>query len=140
MRIEDVFGVLHKVISTTYIERLRDFVDQNAAPNWVIASDYVIGAKERYRNAFCYTIYPLNAELESTLTEIRQAIPQDLKDTSLISDTVAECLRSTRRFSFCFVTRQGHGFLLTPPTSEPVSMQPLRSSEHAQIGTSKPPP
>jgi hypothetical protein len=110
MRIEDVFGVLHDAISTTYSERLRDFVNRNAVPNWVIASDYVIGDKDRHRNAFCYTIYPLNDELESTLTEIRKRIPQDLKDTPRISGTIAECLQSTRRFSFCFVARQGQRF------------------------------
>ena len=110
MRIEDVFGVLHDGIENNYGERLRGYLTRNPAPNWVIASDYVVGDKNRYRDTFCYTIFPIVGDLTATQTEIREKIPRDLKATSVITDSIVECLRSHQRFSFCFVIDRRRGF------------------------------
>ena len=110
MTLDDIIRVLHDGILQNNGEHLRDFFDQNTVPNWIIASDYVIGDKDRHRDAFCYTLYPISDEFVSTKTEIAGKMPNDLKSTSRISDTIVECLRSTRRFSFCFVVRQREGF------------------------------
>ena len=110
MTLEDVLRVLRDGINRNDGERLRNFLNQHAALNWVIASDYVIGDKERHRDAFCYTIYPVNDELASTQAEIAGKIPNDLKHTSRINAPIIDCLRSTRRFSFCFVVRKGQRF------------------------------
>jgi hypothetical protein len=112
MKIEDIIGILHELIHRNYAELLEDFLNKDAAPNWanwVIASDYVIGAKSRYRDTFCYTIYP-GDELPHILAEIKMKIPNDLKNTSHINDNMIECLRSSRRFSFCFIVRRGQKF------------------------------
>jgi hypothetical protein len=110
MRIEDVFRVLHDGIENTYGERLRNYLTCNPAPNWVIASDYVIGDKNRYRDTFCYTIFPVVGDLTATQVELREKIPRDLKATSLITNSIVECLRSHQRFSFCFVVDPRRGF------------------------------
>ena len=111
MKLEDILECVHGVIHNNYIEHLTEFLHKHPAPNWVIASDYVIGETARYKNAFCYTIYPIiGNELVSTLKEIKTRIPNDLKHTSGISNEIVECLRSRRRFSFCFIVSHGQKF------------------------------
>jgi hypothetical protein len=110
MRIEDVFRVLHDGIENNYRRRLRCYLTRHPVSNWVVASDYVIGDKTRYKDAFCYTIYPIANDLTATQREIREKIPRDLKSTSVITDSIVECIRSDERFSFCFVVDKGQGF------------------------------
>ncbi len=110
MKMEDIYNVLRGVIHNNYIVPLKGFMNSYATPNWVIASDYVIGEKGRYKDTFCYTIYPIGDELVSLLKEIKAKIPNDLKHTARIGNDIVECLRSDRRFSFCFVIERGQKF------------------------------
>jgi hypothetical protein len=110
MTLENLLTVLTETIDKSHLGHLTAFFASNPAPNWVIASDYVIGDRGRHRDTFCYTIYPVDDEIVSTQAEIRRMIPADLKNTSAVTDAIVECLRSSRRFSFCFVVRQGERF------------------------------
>ena len=107
MRLEDVLGVLNTVIIKNHEAALGAFLARENASQWVIASDYVIGGAGRYRDAYCYTIYPIYGELETTLNSVRASLPRDLKKTVTISTEAVKFLRSARHFSFCFVLRQG---------------------------------
>ena len=110
MTLEDVLRILYQVIGEHCATHLARFLVDNSAPHLIIASDYVISDKNRFRNTFCYTIYPINSELVSTLQEIKTQIPNDLKHTVRIDDHIIECLRARERFTFCFVVRKGRRF------------------------------
>lgn len=110
MTLEDVLGVLADVINKDHASNLADFLRKHYAPDWVIASDYVIGDRDRHRDSFCYTIYPIDDGVVRTQADIRRLIPADLKNTGAITDNLVACLRSPRQFSFCFVRRPGEQF------------------------------
>jgi hypothetical protein len=110
MRMDDIYDVLRGMIHNNYIAQLKGFMDVYATPNWVIASDYVIGVSGRYKDTFCYTLYPIGDEVESVLKDIKIKIPNDLKHTSRVGKDIIECLRSDSRFSFCFIIDRGQKF------------------------------
>jgi hypothetical protein len=86
------------------MNQLKQFLAKNSTDYWIIASDYVIGDKDRRHDSLCYTIYPLFQDHPlKPWAEIPTLIAEDLKSTSQIDDRIIACLRDASRFSFCFI-------------------------------------
>jgi hypothetical protein len=102
---------LAEVMESVCGDRLRNFTSRNPADQWFIASDYVIGDKNRPHDVLCYTIYPVfQSDPTQLWREISDRIPRDLKNTSQIDDQIVASLRDDNKFSFCFVLPNARRF------------------------------
>lgn len=110
MLVDDIFKIVNDTIDSTPAWKLGDFVDSNPAHHWIIASDYVINDKNRNRNSYCYTIFPVWSDIVVPMADIQASLPKDLKETRDISDAAIAMLRSEKNFSFCFVNHKGQAF------------------------------
>ena len=114
--IDNIGKYLSEVIEAVYGDRLKNFISRNPADQWFIASDYVIGDKNRPHDVLCYTIYPVFQNDPIRLwREIPSRIPKDLKNTSQIDDQIVAALRDDSRFSFCFVLPKALCFVKSAP-------------------------
>jgi hypothetical protein len=57
--IDNIGKYLSEVIEAVYGDRLKNFISRNPADQWFIASDYVIGDKNRPHNVLCYEAHPV---------------------------------------------------------------------------------
>jgi len=85
----------------------RAYVRGRIATEWVIAADFVTSGPERANDTFAFTVYARERDnFSDLLSEIRSAIPADIKRVRHLDPKAATFLADRRRFHFCFIPNQ----------------------------------
>jgi hypothetical protein len=101
-------GMIDCLISTfgkSAIGEFRRFLAKHPlVTKWMIASDFVIEEPQAASDAYAYTIFPYNAEIQDLRTKIVKLVPRDFKNTKIIKPKLHEFFRSGETFTICVLT------------------------------------
>ena len=64
----------------------RAFVRENSSTKWIIAADFVLTGDERINDAFAFTIFPYDADINSMMREINGICRNDIKNLKVVSN------------------------------------------------------
>ena len=100
----DFVKLLFETYDKSAVVDFREFLKTNVGvKKWQIAADFCLDDKERPNDTFAFTLIPYDAYPDDLISEIRRALPKDLKKTKTISGAASEFLRQDRRFHFAFL-------------------------------------
>lgn len=71
---------------------------------WMVASDFVINEPQAASDAYAYTFFPYNAEIEHLKAKIVKLVPKDFKKTKTVKPQLHEFLQSGETFTICLLT------------------------------------
>jgi hypothetical protein len=71
---------------------------------WTIASNYVINDSQAASDAYAYTFYPYNAEIQDLKAKIVKLVPKDFKKTKAVKPKLHEFFQSGETFTICLLT------------------------------------
>jgi hypothetical protein len=91
-------------------KRFQNFVEQNPAKSWFIASDYVISDNTRPNDCICFTVYPIDERDPLAIwREIPPVLSRDFKKVRSLSREIVSFLRHNSQFSLCLIlTKERH--------------------------------
>jgi hypothetical protein len=119
MSARHIWETLDSAFSKEHLSAFSNFLNDNRTPGWIIASDYVVGDRNRPYDNACFTVLPIQERNPLRLwSDIPALIPRDLKKTTQVDERIITCLRDPRKFSLCGVL--------------PKSRNLLRGVEHAR--------
>jgi hypothetical protein len=101
-------GLVDCLISTfgkTAKEEFRKFLAKHPMViKWMIATDFVIGEPQAAHDAYAYTLFPYNTDLEVLKAEIVRLVPKDFKKTKTVEPRLHEFFQSGETFTICLLT------------------------------------
>jgi hypothetical protein len=71
---------------------------------WMIASDFVINEPQATHDAYAFTFFPQNAEIEDIKASIAKSLPKDFKNTTTVTSEIKEYFHSGETFTICLLT------------------------------------
>jgi hypothetical protein len=87
------------------IDEFRKFLAKHPGVNkWMIASDFVINEPAAASDAYAYTLFPYNTEIQELKTNILKLVPSDFKKTKTVPPELHEFLQSGETFTICLLT------------------------------------
>jgi hypothetical protein len=98
---------LMSTFGTNATKEFRDFLTKHPkVTKWLIASDFVLDDSEATSDAYTYTLFPYNAEIQSIKAKIKEVAPKDFKKTRTIKSALKEFLQSGETFTICLLTQK----------------------------------
>lgn len=70
----------------------------------MIASDFVLNDSETISNAYAYTFFPYNAEIQYIKSKVKTLVPKDFKKTKIVTSAFKKFLQSGETFTICLLT------------------------------------
>jgi len=90
---------------TTAIKEWRKFLAKHPwVTKWMIASDFVLNDSEAINDAYAYTFFLYNAEIQQIKAKIEKLVPKDFKKTKTVEPALKEFLQSGETFTICLLT------------------------------------
>jgi len=87
------------------IGEFREFLAKHPMiTKWMIASDFVINEPQAAHDAYAYTFFPQNAEIEDIKASIAKSLPKDFKNTKTVTSEIKEYFHSGETFTICLLT------------------------------------
>jgi hypothetical protein len=104
----DPDGLVDHLISTfgmSAIGEFRKFLAKHPmVTKWMIASDFVIDESQAASDAYAYTFFPYNAEIQDLKAKIVKLVPKDFKKTKTVKPKLHEFFQSGETFTICLLT------------------------------------
>ena len=101
-------GLVDCLVSTfgqSAIEEFRKFLANcPIVTKWMIATDFVIGESQAMHDAYAYTMFPYNTEIDKLKAKIVKLVPKDFKRTKTVDPRLHEFLQSGETFTICLLT------------------------------------
>jgi hypothetical protein len=101
-------GLVDLLISTfgkSAIGEFRRFLAKHPiVTQWMIASDFVINESQAASDAYAYTFFPYNAEIQDLKAKIVKLVPKDFKKTKTVKPKLHEFFQSGETFTICLLT------------------------------------
>ena len=101
-------GLVDHLISTFGKSAIGDFTTFLAkhpiVTKWMIASDFVINESQAASDAYAYTFFPYNAEIQDLKAKIVKLVPKDFKKTKTVKPELHEFFQSGETFTICLLT------------------------------------
>lgn len=101
-------GLVDCLTSTFGMSAEKEFktflAKHSAVTKWMIVSDFVIGDPQAAHDAYTYTLFPYNTDIEELKAGIAELAPKDFKKTKAIEPRLLAFLRSGATFTVCFLT------------------------------------
>ncbi len=102
---DGMFDQLMSTFSTTAIKEWRKFLAKHPwVTKWIIASDFVLNGSEATSDAYAYTFFPYNAEIQQIKAKIKELVPEDFKKTKTVKPALREFFQSGETFTICLLT------------------------------------
>jgi hypothetical protein len=100
-----LFDCLISTFAKSAIGEFRKFVANHPmVTKWMIASDLVINESQAASDAYTFTLFPCNAEIQDLKAKIVKFVPKDFKKTKTVKPKLHEFLRSGETFTICLLT------------------------------------
>jgi hypothetical protein len=71
---------------------------------WMIASDFVVNEPQAASDAYAYTFFPYNADIQDLQAKIVKLVPKDFKKTKTVKPKLHEFFQSGETFTICLLT------------------------------------
>jgi hypothetical protein len=101
-------GLVDHLISTfgmSAIAEFRKFLARHPmVTKWMIASDFVINEAQAASDAYAYTFFPYDAEIQDLKAKIVKLVPKDFKKTKTVKPKLHEFFQSGETFTICLLT------------------------------------
>jgi hypothetical protein len=101
-------GLVDCLISTfgmSAIGEFRKFLAKHPiVTKWMIASDFVINEPQAASDAYAYTFFPYDAEIQDLKAKIVKLVPKDFKKTKTVEPQLHEFFQSGDTFTICLLT------------------------------------
>jgi hypothetical protein len=101
-------GLVDCLISTfgnSAVKEFRTFLAKHPmVSKWMIATDFVIGAPQAAHDAYAYTLFPYDTDLEALKAKIVGLVPKDFKKTKTVEPRLHEFFQSGATFTICLLT------------------------------------
>jgi hypothetical protein len=101
-------GLVDCLISTfgkSAIGEFRKFLAKHAmVTKWMIASDFVINESQAASDAYAYTFFPCDAEIQDLKAKIAKLVPKDFKNTKTVKPKLHEFFHDGETFTICLLT------------------------------------
>ena len=101
-------GLVDSLISTFGMSAIREFRNFLAkhpmVTKWMIASDFVINEPQAASDAYAYTFFPYNAEIQDLKAKVVKLVPKDFKKTKTVQPQLHEFFKSGETFTICLLT------------------------------------
>jgi hypothetical protein len=87
------------------IGEFREFLAKHPMiTKWMIASDFVINEPQAAHDAYAYTFFPWNAEIEVIKASIAKSLPKDFKNTTTVTSEMKKYFHNGGTFTICLLT------------------------------------
>jgi len=87
------------------IGEFRQFLARHpVVTKWIIASDFVINEAQAASDAYAYTFFPYDAEIQDLKAKIVKLVPKDFKKTKTVKPQLHEFFQSGETFTICLLT------------------------------------
>jgi hypothetical protein len=104
---DDLVDCLISTFGKCAIDEFREFLAKHpAVTKWIIASDFVINEPQAASDAYAYTIFPYNAEIEELKAKIVKLVPKDFKKTKTVQPKLHEFFQSGETLTICLLTQK----------------------------------
>lgn len=121
--IPDFLECLFSTFDKSAINDFRTFLASNSGvTKWQLAADFCLHDKDRPNDVFAFTLIPYDDYITNINSEIRTAIPKDIKKTTDIKEECLAFLRDTRRYHFGFVMKASPKFFYNGEGSDPLAI------------------
>jgi hypothetical protein len=101
-------GLVDHLTSTFGMSAIGDFrkflAKHPMTTKWIIASDYVINDSQAASDAYAYTFFPYDAEIQELKAKIVKLVPKDFKKTKTVNPKLHEFFKSGDTFTICLLT------------------------------------
>jgi hypothetical protein len=101
-------GLVDMLLSTFgmgAIEEFRRFLAGHPlVTKWIVATDFVIGEPQAASDAYAYTFFPYDAEIQELKDRIVRLVPKDFKKIKTVKPELGEFFRSGDTFTICLLT------------------------------------
>ena len=101
-------GLVDHLTSTfgmSAIGEFRKFLAKHPlVTKWIIASDYVINEPQAASDAYAYTFFPYDAEIQDLKARIVKLVPKDFKKTKTVEPKLHDFFQSGETFTICLLT------------------------------------
>jgi hypothetical protein len=96
---------LVSTFGTSAIKEFRTFLAKHPlVTKWTIATDYVIGEPQAAHDAYAYTFFPYDTDLQVLKAKIAGLVPKDFKKTKTVEPKLHKFLQSGATFTICLLT------------------------------------
>ncbi|MGO9172272.1 MAG: hypothetical protein ACLP7P_09945 [Rhodomicrobium sp.] len=87
------------------IDQFKSFLAKHpGVTKWIIACDFVLNDPGAVSDAYAYTFFPYNAEIQQVKANIQKLVPKDFKQTKNIGDEFKQFMFSGETFTICLLT------------------------------------
>jgi hypothetical protein len=101
-------GLVDCLVSTfgnSAIKEFRTFLAKHPlVSKWMIATDYVISDPQAAHDAYAYTLFPYDTDLEALKAKIARLVPKDFKKTKIVEPPLHDFFHSGATFTLCLLT------------------------------------
>lgn len=96
---------LTSTFGKTAIDEFREFLAKHSfVTKWMIVCDFVINEPQAASDAYAYTFFPYNAEIQQLKAKIMKLVPKDFKKTKNVQPKLHEFFQSGDTFTICLLT------------------------------------
>jgi hypothetical protein len=129
---DQIFKCVLDTLQPQVAKEFHNFVLSRGISKWFIAADFVLDAPDRPNDTFAFTIFPQKADFDQIQAEIRRIAPRDIKQNKTVSEEMLRYLRSSDRFTFCFVANKDRKWVPGLPLARQVIEENLRMMRNWQ--------
>jgi hypothetical protein len=102
---DGLVDLLTSTFGKTSIMEFRKFLAKHPrVTKWMIASDFVLNDPKAVSDAYAYTFFPYNAEIQQIRARLKNLLPEDFKKTKTIKPALNEFFQSGETFTICLLT------------------------------------
>lgn len=102
---DDLVDCLTSTFDKSAKKEFKAFLAKHpAVTKWIIVADFVIGDPQAAHDAYAYTLFPYNTDIEELKASIAGLVPKDFKKTKTIEPRLHEFLLSGATFTICLLT------------------------------------
>ena len=102
---DNFVDILVSALHRSGIDEFRRFLEKYpSVTGWHIASDFVINEPQATSDAYAYTFFPANSEMDKIKSKIARLAPKDFKKTRTIKAEFREFFHSGETFTICLLT------------------------------------
>jgi hypothetical protein len=102
---DTLFDCLISTFGMLAIGEFRKFLAKHPiVTKWMISSDFVINEPQAAGDAYAYTLFPYNAEIQDLKAKIVKLVPTDFKNTKTVKPELHEFFQSGETFTICLLT------------------------------------
>jgi hypothetical protein len=102
---DTLLDLVLSTFSKSAIDDFRAFLARHpGVTKWMLASDFVINEPLAANDAYVFTFFPCNDEINQLRGKIAQLVPKDFKKTKVVEPKLQKFFQSGETFTICLLT------------------------------------